>query len=71
MFLHYPDNNISFVELHKVAKRTEEYKTALQLHKTFNHMLPEIEWQHLNWFQLTQIVKLHSGRGGKIIIELV
>jgi hypothetical protein len=33
-----------------------EYNIALQLYKTFNHMLPEVDWQQLNWS------KTHSTR---------
>ena len=51
--LHYPDNSISYKELHKITKRATpemicEYKMALLLYKTFNDRQPEGEWLNLN-----------------------
>ena len=53
MCQHYPDQSISFLELHKITKRAtpmmlSDYKCALQLYKTYNHCLPMNEWLHLN-----------------------
>jgi hypothetical protein len=46
--LYYLDPNISLVELLKIAKRATQsmmgyYRIALQLYKTFNHMLFKTE----------------------------
>ena len=51
--LHYPDNSISYKELHKITKRATpemicEYKMALLLYKTFSDRQPEGEWLNLN-----------------------
>ena len=51
--LHYPDNSISYEELHKRTNRATpemmcEYKLALLLYKSFNDRQPEGEWLHLN-----------------------
>jgi hypothetical protein len=53
MCQHYPDQLISFLELHKITKSAtplmlSDYKYALQLYKTYNECLPINEWLHLN-----------------------
>ena len=53
MCLHYPKDNISYIEMHKSTKRaTPEmynvYKCAIQLFKLFNETNQTDEWCHLN-----------------------
>ena len=53
---HYPDINISFLNLHSMAKRAtpekfRQYKLALQLYRTFNERIPENDWLTLNFYQ--------------------
>ena len=53
---HYPDTGISFLQLHKMAKRAtpemfRKYKLALLLHRTFNEKIPLNDWLSLNFYQ--------------------
>ena len=53
---HYPDTNISYIELHNMAKRAtpemfRRYKLALLLHRTFNEQIPVQDWLSLNFYQ--------------------
>lgn len=57
MALHYPDNNPSYSDLHRLAKRATpemycKYKCAILLYKTFNQKNPMEEWIHLNFDQI-------------------
>ena len=54
MCLHYPKENVSHLNLHKITKRAtpsmfNDYKCALQLFKLFNDNYPQNEWLHLNF----------------------
>jgi hypothetical protein len=54
--LNYSDINISYVQLHKQAKRAtrktfSKYKLALLLYKTINEEIPEEDWSSLNFNQ--------------------
>ena len=48
--LHYSDQNISYIHLHKMATRAtpariDRYRISLQLYKTLYNMIPDNEWQ--------------------------
>jgi hypothetical protein len=73
--LHHPDPNISFVELHWIARRATpsimaEYKIALQLYKMFNHMQQELDWDQLNWSQTNATHQITFGVIERTIINL-
>jgi hypothetical protein len=64
--LHYPNPNISFVELHRIAKKATpatmgEHQLALQLYKTFNLMQLELVWDQLNWSQTNATCQINFG----------
>jgi hypothetical protein len=51
--LHYPDQSISCMELHKISNRATplmfaKYKLALLLYIKFNEVIPINEWVALN-----------------------
>ena len=55
--LHYPDQSISYMELHKISNRATplmfaKFKLALLLYKTFNEAIPINEWVTLNFNQI-------------------
>ena len=64
MALHYPKQLISFINLHKIAKRAtpemiSTYKLCLLLHKLYNNEYPMVEWTFLNFEQILTSRQTH------------
>ena len=64
MCLNYPDEMISYENLHKITKRAtpemmSQYKLALSLYKVFNNKTPMSEWLQLNFTQINTSRQTH------------
>jgi hypothetical protein len=64
MCLNYPDEMISYENLHKITNRAtpeimSQYKLALSLYKVFNDKTPINEWLHLNFTQINTSRQTH------------
>ena len=64
MCLNYPDEIISYENLHKITKRAtpemmSQYKLALSLYKVFNNKTPMSEWLQLNFTQINTSRQTH------------
>ncbi len=75
--MHYPDPSISFIQLHRAARRATpvmfgKYRLAIQLYKTFNNRLPETEWLYLNYVQTntTRQVEFNVVRSNNLLVGL-
>jgi hypothetical protein len=66
---HFKYPFISYKNLHQITKRATpemycNYKLSLSLYKTLNHRLPNLEWIHLNFEQMTisRQTKFHENK---------